>query len=333
VSDLFRNLGIGLGAESRMPSLEGATAWINSEPLELEHLKGRVVVVNFCTYTCINWLRQLPYVRAWAEQYRDHGLVVVGAHTPEFSFERDLDNIRRALAAMRVEYPIAVDSDYAIWKAFSNHYWPALYFVDANGRIRHHRFGEGDYERSEEMIKELLREAGVEGIGPELVAVEGRGAEAAADWYNLESQETYLGYARTGGFASPGGIAEDAARTYAVPDALRLHHWALAGEWMVGPEGIRLLTGGGRIAYRFHARDVNLVMGPAERGTSVPFRVLIDGREPEGATGTDVDLDGTGRLANQRMYQLLRQQGPIDDRMFEIEFLEPGAEAFVFTFG
>jgi hypothetical protein len=333
MSDLFRTLGIGLGAERRMPSLDGATAWINSDPLDLERLKGQVVLVNFCTYTCINWLRQLPYVRAWAEKYRDRGLVVIGAHTPEFSFERDLDNIRRAMSAMRIEYPIAVDSDYAIWEGLANHYWPALYFVDARGRIRHHRFGEGDYERSEEVIQRLLNEAGVEGIGPELASAEGQGAEAAADWSNLESPETYVGYARTQGFGSPGGTVQDAARTYSIPDGLQLNEWALAGDWTIGAEGVHLNAPNGRIAIRFHARDVNLVMGPATRGASVSFRVLVDGRAPDGAAGVDVDRHGTGRLVDQRMHQLVRQEGPIVDRLFEIEFLDQGAEAFVFTFG
>jgi thiol-disulfide isomerase/thioredoxin len=321
-----------LPTEGRLPSLEGASAWLNSSPLDSTELRGKVVVVNFCTYTCINWLRSLPYVRAWSERYADHGLVVIGVHTPEFPFEHDLDNVRRALASMRVEYPIAVDNDYAVWDAFSNHYWPALYFVDAGGRIRHHRFGEGDYERSEAVIRKLLADAGAGAIGDEPAEVHPVGPEAQADWDDLMSPETYLGRERTRNFASPGGMARG-PRTYVAPDDLALNDWALDGDWSADAEGVVSTAPDGRISFRFHARDVHLVMGPADGATPIAFRVGIDGGRPHGAAGSDMDDEGAGVLAEQRMYQLVRQQGPIVDRTFEITFLERGAGAFAFTFG
>jgi thiol-disulfide isomerase/thioredoxin len=324
---------LDLPVEGHLPSLDGATEWLNSPPLSASDLRGKVTLFDFCTYTCINWIRTLPYIRAWAETYGDHGLVMVGVHKPEFSFEKDLENVREALNAMRVTYPVAIDSDQAIWEAFANQYWPALYFVDAEGRIRHHRFGEGDYERSEIVIKQLLAEAGVEGVGDELVSVDPQGPEVAADWDSLGSGETYLGYRRTGGFASLGGLAPNEARVYAIPDRLRPNHWALSGDWTVTPEAVVLNEPNGRVAYRFEARDVHVVMGPAAGGPSVPFRVFIDGAQPGDAAGSDIDADGSGQLIQQRMYQLIREHGPITDRLFEIEFLEPGAEAFAFTFG
>jgi Thioredoxin like C-terminal domain/AhpC/TSA family len=324
---------LDLPIEGKLPSLEGATEWINSSPLAPADLRGKVALFDFCTYTCINWIRTLPYVRAWVERYGDRGLVMVGVHTPEFSFEKDLENIREALKQMRVTYPVAVDSDHVIWEAFANQYWPALYFADAEGRIRHHRFGEGDYDRSEIVIQQLLAEAGVEGIGDELVFVDPQGAEVAADWGSLGSGETYLGYRRTDGFASPGGLTPDEARSYDIPDRLRRNHWALSGNWMATPEAVVLNAPDGRIARRFEARDVHLVMGPPARGSSVPFRVSIDGEPPGVAAGSDVDTDGSGELEQQRMYQLIRQRGHITDRLFEIEFLEAGAEGFAFTFG
>jgi hypothetical protein len=268
-----------------------------------------------------------------AERYEDHGLVVVGVHTPEFSFEKDLENVREALKQMRVTYPVAVDSDHAIWEAFTNQYWPALYFVDAEGRIRHHRFGEGDYDRSEIVIQQLLAEAGVERSGDELVSVDPQGPEVAADWGSLGSGETYLGYRRTDGFASPGGLTPNEARSYDIPDRLRRNYWALAGDWTATPEAVVLNEPNGRIARHFEARDVHLVMGPPARGSSVRFRVLIDGAPAGAAAGSDVDADGSGQLIEQRMYQLIRQHGPITDRLFEIEFLDAGAEGFAFTFG
>src|SRR5215212_2973216 len=322
-----------LPIEGAMPSLGGATGWLNSRPLTAAGLRGKVVLIDFWTYTCINWLRQLPYVRAWAEKYRDQGLVVIGVHTPEFAFERDLDNVRRAAKDMRVDYPIAIDSDYAIWRAFDNRYWPALYFVDAQGHIRHHHFGEGDYEQSEMINQRLLAEAGNGGVDHELVSVDARGAEAAADWGSLRSPENYVGYERTENFASPGGAVLDERRVYAAPTRLRLNHWALSGDWTVEEEATVLNEANGRIAYRFHARDLHLVMGPAARGTSVRFRVLIDGQPPGAAHGIDVDDQGNGTVAEQRLYQLVRQPKPIADRQFEIEFLDSGVEALAFTFG
>jgi len=316
-----------------LSSLGSATGWLNAEPLTAGGLRGKVVLVDVWTYTCVNWLRTLPYVRVWAEKYKDKGLVVIGVHSPEFSFERDVDNVRREAKNMRVFYPIAIDNDFAIWRAFNNHYWPALYIIDATGRIRHHQFGEGGYEESERVIQKLLTEAGVGGIGHDLVSVDPRGLELAADWDNVKSPETYLGSELTENFASPGGIALDTSRAYAVPTTLKLNHWALSGEWTVGKPAVVLNQAKGRIAYRFHARDVNLVMGPAARGTSVRFRVLIDGKPPGAAHGGDVDDQGNGTLGEQRTYQLIRQPKPITDRQFEIEFLDTGVEAFDFTFG
>ena len=317
----------------RVPSLGGATAWLNSEPLSADSLRGKVVLVQFCTYTCINWLRTLPYVRAWAERYAGQGLAVVGVHTPEFEFEKDLGNVRRALKEMRVVYPVALDNDYAIWRAFENRYWPALYVVDARGRVRHQHFGEGEYEQSERVIQQLLAEAGVGGVGRGLVSVEARGIEVAADWDSLKSPESYLGHERAENFASPGGAMPDERRVYSAPAPLRLNQWALAGDWTVGKVAAVLNTAGGRLAYRFHARDLHLVMGPSSRGTSVRFRVSLDGQPAGAAHGTDVDERGHGTATEQRLYQLIRQPKPIAERRFEIEFLDPGAEALAFTFG
>jgi thiol-disulfide isomerase/thioredoxin len=324
---------IQLPIEGELPSLGGATAWLNSPPLTAADLRGKVVLIDFWTYTCINWLRTLPYVRAWAEKYKDQGVVVIGVHTPEFAVEHDLDNVRRAAKDMRVEYPIAIDNDYAIWYAFDNHYWPALYLVDAQGHIRYHHFGEGQYEQSEMMIQHLLAEAGIGGIDDELVSVDASGAEAAADWDSLRSAENYVGYERTENFASPGGAVLDTPHVYAVPARLRLNEWALAGEWTIGRQATALNKANGRIVYRFHARDLHLVMGPAARGTSVRFRVFIDGQAPGAAHGGDVDEQGNGTVTEPRLYQLIRQPGHIADRQFEIEFLDAGVEAFAFTFG
>ena len=324
--------GLTLRAEGRMPALDGATGWLNSEPLTPEALRGRVVVVDFWTYTCINWLRTLPYVRAWADGYRDSGLVVLGVHTPEFSFEHDIGNVRQAVESMGITYPVALDSDYAIWQAFANHYWPALYFVDATGRIRHHVFGEGDYDRSERVIRELLAEAGADLTEQPLVPVAADGVEAAADWDDLATGETYLGSDRGTGFASPEPRA-DQRHEYTVPSRLPLDHWALSGNWTTGSEAVVLDEAGGRIAFRFHARDLNLVMGPVTRGESAGFRVHLDGRPPGAAHGADVDEQGDGVVADQRLYQLIRQPLPIADRQFEIEFSAPGMQAEVFTFG
>jgi thiol-disulfide isomerase/thioredoxin len=324
---------VQLPDEGALPSLGGATAWLNSAPLSAAGLRGKVVLIDFWTYTCINWLRTLPYVRAWAEKYRDHGVVVIGVHTPEGPFEHNLDNVRRAAKDMRVEYPIAIDNGHAIWSAFNNRYWPALYIVDAQGRIRAHQFGEGAYEQSEMIMHQLLAEAGIGGIEHELVSVAARGAEAAADWGDLRSPENYVGYARTENFSSPGGAVVDQPRAYAAPAQLLLNHWALSGEWTEGEQAALLHTANGRIVYRFHARDLHLVMGPAARGTSVRFRVLLDGQSPGPAHGIDVDEQGNGTVTDQRLYQLIRQPQPIADRQFEIEFLDAGVQAFAFTFG
>jgi thiol-disulfide isomerase/thioredoxin len=322
-----------LPSEGHLPGFEGATGWLNSSPLSADDLRGKVVLVDFWTYTCINWLRTLGYVRAWSEKYADLGLLVVGAHTPEFPFERDVDNVRQAVKDMRVEYPVPLDSDYAIWEAFSNRYWPAVYIADENGRIRHHHFGEGGYEECERIIQRLLREAGGDGIPDDLVFVADDGFEAQADWSTLESPETYLGYDQGQNFASPAGAKLDQTRTYVAPERLNLNQWALSGDWTV-ERGACVLDGAdGRIAFRFHARDVHLVMGPPARGTSVPFRVLIDGEPPGDAHGLDVDEEGRGTLSQQRLYQLIRERGSITDRTFEITFLAPGVEAYVFTFG
>jgi hypothetical protein len=322
-----------LSSESRAPSLGGATGWLNSPPLVIEELRGRVVLVDFGTYTCINWIRTLPHIRAWEQRYRDRGLVMLGINTPEFSFEHDTGNIRAALEQMHVTWPVAIDNDYGVWEAFANHYWPALYFIDADGRIRHHRFGEGDYERSERMIQGLLEEAGATGIDPTLVDVVGQGPEAEADWANLGTPETYLGYAQTTGFASPGNPALDEPHDYEHPAALAPNHWSLAGTWTLGREACTSEEPGGRLAFGFRARDVNLVMGPGPGAGPIGFRVTLDGEPAGDARGTDVDAAGAGTLVEPRMYQLLRQTGPIEDRSFEIEFLGSGAQAVCFTFG
>jgi thiol-disulfide isomerase/thioredoxin len=324
---------VDLPVESQLPSLAGATGWLNSPPLTAAGLRGKVVLINFWTYTCINWLRTLPYVRAWAEKYKDHGLIVIGVHTPEFDVEHDLDNVRQAAKDLQVNYPVAIDNDYAIWDAFGNRYWPALYFVDAQGQIRHHRFGEGDYKQSEATIQRLLTEAGISDIGHDLVSVDARGVEAAADWDSLWSPENYLGYARTETFASSNGAVLDTPHVYAAPARLALNHWALAGDWTVKRQAIMLHQAEGRIVYRFHARDLHLVMGPVARGTPVRFRVLVDGQPPGAARGSDVDDQGNGTVTQPRLYQLIRQPGPVTDRTFEITFLDPDVHAYAFTFG
>jgi thiol-disulfide isomerase/thioredoxin len=298
------------------PSFADATEWLNSEPLGPAELRGHVVLVNFWTLTCINWLRQEPYVRAWSQAYRDDGLIVIGVHTPEFSFEHDIGGVRRASEERSIDYPVVVDNDYEVWSAFANHYWPALYFVDTDGRIRDQHFGEGRYEQSERAIQQLL------GIERELVSVEGLGVEAEADWDNLYTPETYLGSARGEQFASPDKRAED----------LRLNHWALAGEWTTGLENVSLDQAGGSIAFRFHARDAHLVMSAGAR-EAIPFRVLLDGEAPGPSRGVDVDDDGNGVLREGRLYQLVREHEAVRQRTLEITFLEPGAEAYALTFG
>ena len=309
-----------------MPSLGAATAWFGSEPLGPAQLRGRVVLVNFWTLTCINWLRQEPYVRAWSRAYRDDGLVVVGVHTPEFSFEHDHALVRRAVETRDIDYPVVTDDEYAVWGAFANHFWPALYFVDRDGVIRDEHFGEGRYEESEKRIQELL------GIDRELVAVDGTGVEAAADWDHLRTPETYLGYQRGASFASPKGAAFDSARTYELPSQLRLNQWALAGAWTVAGEKVVSADAAGSIAYRFHARDAHLVLAP-EGTQRVRFRVSIDGRPPGSSHGVDIDADGNGLLREGRLYQLVREANRIRERTLEITFLDAGAAAYAFTFG
>jgi thiol-disulfide isomerase/thioredoxin len=298
---------------TNLPQLDGATGWLNSEPLTPASLRGQTVLVQFWTFTCINWLRTLPYVRTWAGKYENDGLVVVGVHTPEFPFEHDLDNVRRAVHEMAIKYPVALDSDFTIWDAFANQYWPALYFVDAEGAIRDHHFGEGRYEESERVLQQLL------GVDRQFVSVEGHGAEAAADWETLDSPETYIGHAR----------AE--RHSDAPPESLRLNQWMLSGDWTVRAQGAVLNETGGGIVFRFHARDLHLVLRPGD--ASVPFRISLDGEAPGDSHGTDVDQDGNGVVSEGRLYQLVRQSGPVADRTFEITFLEPAVEAYVFTFG
>jgi thiol-disulfide isomerase/thioredoxin len=309
-----------------MPSLGGATEWLNSEPLGPAELSGRVVLVDFWTLTCINWLRTEPYVRAWWQAYRNDGLVVIGVHTPEFSFEHEIDRVRQATKERGIDYPVVVDNDYEIWSAFDNHYWPALYFVDTDGVIRDEHFGEGRYEQSERVIQRLL------GVERELVSVEGVGVEAEADWDHLSTPETYLGAGRSEHFASPDGAAFDERRAYELPERLRFNYWALAGEWTVGRENVVLNQAGGSIAYRFHARDAHLVLSSGAR-EPIPFRVLLDGEAPGPSHGVDVDEGGNGLLRDGRLYQLVREHDALRERTLEITFLEQGAEAYVFTFG
>ncbi len=309
-----------------MPPFGGASAWLNSEPLTSAELRGRVVLVNFWTWTCINWLRQEPYVRAWSQAYRDDGLVVIGVHTPEFSFEHEIDGVRQAITERAIDYPVAVDNDYEIWSAFDNHYWPALYFVDADGVIRDDHFGEGRYEQSERVIQRLL------GVERELVSVEGHGVEAEADWDHLRSPETYLGHTRGERFGSPHGATDDERRAYALPERLRLNHWALVGEWTIGRERAVLERAGGGIACQFQARDAHLVLS-SQAPAPIPFRLLLDGQAPGPSHGADVNQDGNGLLENGRLYQLVRQREPVRQRTVQITFLEPGAEAYAFTFG
>jgi hypothetical protein len=304
----------------QMPSLGVATGWLNSEPLGPAELRGHVVLVNFWTLTSINWLRQEPYVRAWSHAYRNDGLVVIGVHTPEFSFEHELDRVRRATKERAIDYPVALDNDYEVWSAFDNHYWPALYFVDADCSIRDHHFGEGRYEQSERVMQRLL------GVERELVSVEGLGVEAEADLDNLRTPETYLGYERSEHFASPDGAAFDERRAYEIPERLRFNHWALAGEWTIGRENVVLDKAGGSIAYRFHARDAHLVLSPGAR-EPIRFHVLLDGEAPGPSHGVDVDEDGNGLLRDGRLYQLVREHDADRERTLEIALLEPGAEA------
>ena len=320
------------GASRELAAISRASEWINSARLTPESFAGKVVIVQFWTYTCINWLRTLPYVRTWSQKYAQ-GLVVIGVHTPEFPFEHNIDNVRRAVRQMKVEYPVVIDNDYSIWRAFKNQYWPALYMIDARGRVREHQFGEGEYPRSERAIQRLLSEAGVTGISNGIAPVEGGGLEAAADWTNLRSPETYVLYDRSEGFSSRDAAALDRRRVYSAPGRLALNQWSLAGEWTIGTQATVLNKPSGQIEYRFHGRDVHLVMGPPRSASPVRFRVTIDGQPPGAAHGLDVDEGGNGTASDQRLYQLIRQPMPIVDRTFAIEFLDAGVEAFSFTFG
>jgi cytochrome c biogenesis protein CcdA/thiol-disulfide isomerase/thioredoxin len=315
-----------------MPELTGAIAWLNSPPLNRDQLKGHVVLVDFWTYSCINCLRSIPYVRAWADKYKDSGLVVIGVHTPEFAFEKDLDNVKRAVSELKITYPVALDNDYKIWKAFSNSYWPADYLVDATGHIRFHHFGEGKYDESEQQIQQLLKEHNGQLSVNGLVKVAATGAEAPPDT-DVESPETYVGYERADSFLSPGGLKQDAAHTYVAPKHLELNQWGLAGAWTDHAQVASLNAAHGKIVYRFHARDLHLVLGPASNGKPVRFRVTIDGKAPGENHGVDTDAQGDGTITDHRLYQLIRQKNMIEDRTFEIEFLDPGAQAFAFTFG
>jgi len=318
--------------QSELSSLKKANAWLNSPSLTETELRGKVILIQFCTYTCINWLRTLPYVRAWAEKYKEKGLVVIGVHTPEFSFEKNIDNVRRAIKDMKVDFPTAIDNNQDIWNAFKNQYWPALYLIDANGHIRHHQFGEGGYEQFEKVIQQLLIETGIKDIDPHNVEINARGVEVAADWSNLNSAENYLGYERTENFATS-DLLHNKQHVYTASASLNVNQWALSGNWTAQKNSIILNNPGGRIVYRFYARDLHLVMGPAVQGTSIRFRVLINRKIPGRAHGIDIDEQGNGKITDQRLYQLIRQPNPIAPCEFQIEFLDPGVEAFSFTFG
>ncbi|VVE33168.1 cytochrome c biogenesis protein DipZ [Pandoraea terrigena] len=322
-----------LPVEGQLPSLDGAVQWLNSPPLTAQALRGKVVLVDFWTYSCINCLRTLPYVKAWAQKYHDQGLVVIGVHAPEFAFERDIGNVKKAVHDLGVDYPVAIDNNFAIWRGFHNQYWPAHYFIDAQGRVRYHHFGEGNYAESERVIQQLLREAGASQVASGIANVQASGIQQAADMRDVRSPETYVGYERAENFASPGGAVHDQASDYRAPSTPSLNQWGLAGDWRVGPERATSMQAGTRIVYRFHARDLHLVLGPNANGQPVRFRVTVDGRAPGDAHGTDVGADGAGIVASQRLYQLVRQSGDVRDRTFSIEFLDPGVSAYAFTFG
>lgn len=321
-----------LPVENLTPSLAGARQWLNSDPLTIEGLKGKVVLIDFWTYSCINCLRAIPYVRAWAEKYRDHGLVVIGVHAPEFAFERNVDNVKKAIATLGIRYPVAIDNDYKIWRSLDNEYWPAHYFIDADGKVRHHHFGEGDYAESERVIQKLLVDAGNKNVPTGIVSVNASGAEAASDTADVNSPETYIGYDRSDRFVSPGGVVQDASHSYAAGEP-QLNQWSLTGKWTVGDERAQLDEPGGSIIYRFHARDLHLVLGPSAEGEKIRFRVTIDGKPPGDAHGMDVDANGNGVVTTQRLYQLVRAPGAVADHTFEIRFLDPGVQAYAFTFG
>ena len=319
--------------EGPMPDLSGAVGWINSPPLSSKSLRGKVVVIDFWTYSCINCLRALPYVEGWAGKYKDAGLVVIGVHTPEFAFEKERANVEKAVRDLKITYPVAIDSDYKIWRAFNNEYWPAHYFIDGKGRIRYHHFGEGEYDESEHVIQQLLKENGATSLSTGTIDVTGAGVEAAADNRNVGSPETYIGYSRAENFASAEPIARDSRKTYSAQPRFSLNQWALGGAWNVGAESAVLQSDPGKIVLRFHARDLHLVLGPAKNGKPIRFVVKLDGTPPGGDHGADTDAAGSGTVQGNRLYQLVRQKGAVEDRTFEIDFLDPGVEAFAFTFG
>ena len=322
-----------LPVEGHVPSLDGAVQWFNSEPLTAAGLKGKVVLVDFWTYSCINCLRAIPYVEAWAQKYKDQGLVVIGVHAPEFAFEKNVDNVKKAIADIGITYPVAIDNNYAIWRAFDNEYWPAHYFIDAKGQVRHHHFGEGDYDQSERVIQQLLAEAGKTGVSNDIVAVKATGAEAAAsDEADVQSPETYVGYMRSQNFVDDAGTVNDAAHDYAAATP-KLNEWGLAGNWTVGPQEATSNSADSRLYYRFHARDLHLVLGPSADGKPVRFQIMVDGKPPGDGHGVDTDANGNGVVTGQRLYQLVRASGPVSDHTFEIKFLDPGAQAYAFTFG
>jgi len=321
-----------LPVEEFSPSLDGAQEWLNSPPLSVEALKGKVVLVDFWTYSCINCLRSIPYIRAWAEKYRDHGLVVIGVHAPEFAFERNVDNVKNAIATLKIGYPVAIDNEYKIWRSFDNEYWPAHYFIDGNGKVRHHHFGEGEYAESERIIQKMLTDAGTKDVPDGIVAVNASGAEAAADKADVNSPETYIGYDRSEHFVSPGDVVQDESHVYAAGEP-QLNEWSLTGKWTIGEERAQLDEKDGSIVYRFHARDLHLVLGPSTPGNNVRYRITIDGKPPGDAHGMDTDADGNGVVTTQRLYQLVRSPGAVADHTFEIRFLDPGVQAYAFTFG
>ncbi|HEY1801113.1 MAG TPA: cytochrome c biogenesis protein DipZ [Terriglobales bacterium] len=319
--------------EGEMPELGGAVAWLNSPPLTRKALHGKVVLVDFWTYSCINCLRSLPYVEAWANKYKDAGLVVIGVHTPEFAFEKDRANVEKAVRDLKITYPVAIDSDYNIWRAFNNEYWPADYFIDGQGRIRHHYFGEGDYAASERIIQQLLKENGAHSLPTGVADVTASGVEAAPSNIAARSPETYIGTRRAEHFASPETLAQDSRKTYTLPVRPSLNQWGLGGSWKVSPESAVLQSAPGKIVFRFHGRDLHLVLGPSKNGKPIRFKVKLDGTAPGEDRGVDVDSSGAGTVQEHRLYQLIRQKGPVEDRTFEIEFLDPGVQAFAFTFG
>ena len=322
----------GTEDEGRMPDLDGAAAWLNSTPLNRKSLHGKVVLVNIWTYSCINSLRELPYMKAWAAKYKDAGLVVIGVHSPEFGFEKERANVENAVRDLKVTYPVAIDSNYGVWQAFSNQYWPADYFIDGKGRIRYHHFGEGEYDKSERVIQELLKENGATGMDQTTVSISAAGVEAPPGG-DEQSPESYVGYRRAENFASPERVAQDSRKSYSPPASPSLNQWGLSGSWNVGAESAVLQAAPGKIVFRFHSRDLHLVLGPAKNGAPVRFKVTLDGAAPGDDRGADSAPDGAGDVREPRLYQLIRQKGQVEDRTFEIEFLDPGLQAFSFTFG